>query len=81
MEPSYSGGERLRCLRGRADVTDGCDIGGCGGVLILLTLLEGTGRGNLGIQGLELGAVGIEVAQDEAGGVRVVAVVERVGFP
>jgi len=59
IETSSSRGDWLRCLQGRSDVTGGRDFGGCGGVLILLTLLEGTGRGNQGIQGLGLGVVGI----------------------
>jgi len=49
--------------------------------LFFLFFLEGTGRGNLGIQVLRLGAVGIKVDRDEAGVVRVLALAERVSFP
>jgi len=80
VESSFGPGERLRCLNNRHAFADSRDFGGCERAFIVLALWSAR-RGSFGIRGLRFGAVRGKMPGDQSGGVRVLPLLVRVGFP
>jgi len=81
IEPSFRCGEGLGGRNIRHSVANGGDLSGSGRALPLITLHRGDSCGGLSVGLLGLGTGVVKMTPDKRGGIRVLAISDRVGFP